>query len=253
MRKELHDLRVRFFGILLICLSLFFTVAPFQKLSIDLLEGYEGLPQVRGLLDRFLPRDFVERLREWNFYINSQWFGKNFGQLVPIVGIVIGFPLFSREVERGTIAFLLSRRSRGYVFHTKLFAGLLALSTVVTVSAMLPSAYSFLTGREYDHALVAGFLVHSFFGALVWYAVAVFLSTISDDQVKPLLASLGLLAVTTAFGFLRPLRFLNTFAYSVGADVFRTGRPNLGYTVCLLVISIVLLFSAYTIFEKRDF
>lgn len=253
MRKELHDVRVRFLGTLIVCLALFFTVAPFQKLSVSMLEGYEASPQARGIFEKLLPKGFVEKLKEWNFYINSQWFGKNFGQLVPIIGIIIGFPLFAREIERETIGFLLARKSRSWVFKTKVITGLVAVLTIISISSVLPSVYSVLVRKQYDHGVVFGFFVHSLFGAVFWYAVAVFFSVIFDDQVKPLLASLGVLAVTTAAGLLKPLRFLNTYAYSLGSDVFRTGGPNWAYTGSLLVIASVVIFASGLIFGRRDF
>ncbi|ODN30025.1 ABC transporter permease [Fervidobacterium thailandense] len=253
MRKELYDLKVRLFGTLIVCIALFFIVAPFQKFSVSLLEGYEGTPGTSKIMEKLIPRGFIERLKEWNFYINSQWFGKNFGQLVPIIGIILGFPLFAREIEKGTIQFILVRRSRRWIFTNKIIAGFIALLVIITISTLLPSIYSIVTEKEYNHQVIPHFLIHTLFASILWYSISVFFSVITDDQVKPLLASLGLLAVTTVLGLLKPLKFLNTFNYALGTDVFRTGKANATYTIWIAILSVIILLSAMKIFEKREF
>jgi len=95
MRKEFYDMKVRFIGVLIVTITLFFIVAPFQKFTISMLEGYSGNPQV----EKFLPGAMLNKLKEWNFYINSQWYGKNFGQMVGFIGIIMAFPLFAENLR----------------------------------------------------------------------------------------------------------------------------------------------------------
>lgn len=253
MRKELYDLKVRLLGTLIVCIALFFIVAPFQRFSVSLLEDYEEIPKTSKIMEKLIPQGFIERLKDWNFYINSQWFGKNFGQLVPIIGIILGFPLFARETEKGTIQFILVRRRRLWVFTTKSLAGLIALLIITAISTLLPSIYSLVAAKEYNHQVIPHFFIHTFFASVLWYSISVFFSVITDDQVKPLLASLGLLAATTVLGLLKPLKFLNTFSYALGTDVFRTGKANLTLTVWIATSSVVILLSAMKFFENREF
>lgn len=253
MRKEFYDLKVRLIGTLIVCIALFFIVAPFQKFSVSLLEGYEEVPGTSKIMEKLVPRGFIERLKEWNFYINSQWFGKNFGQLVPIIGIILGFPLFAKEIEKGTIQFIAVRKPRRWIFTTKVITGLIAILIVITISTLLPSVYSLVTAKDYNHRLVPHFFIHSLFASILWYSVSVLFSVITDDQVKPLLTSLGLLALTTVLGLLKPLKFLNTFSYALGTDVFRNGSANFTYTIWMIAISGIILFGAMKLFEKREF
>ncbi len=69
MRKEFYDMKVRFIGVLIVTITLFFIVAPFQKFTISMLEGYSENPQV----EKFLPGAMLNKLKEWNFYI-SLWY-----------------------------------------------------------------------------------------------------------------------------------------------------------------------------------
>lgn len=248
MRKEFYDMRVRFFGVFIVTLGLFFIVAPFQKFTVSMLEGYSGNP----MIEKFLPGAMLNRLKEWNFYINSQWYGKNFGQMVGIIGIIMGFPLFAREFENGTITFLLVRKPRRWIYFTKFTTAAIATVLLIVLGALLPLVYSLVVGKEYAVSVVPKFMVHNIFGALLWYAVSAFFSVLFNEQVKPLLASLGLLALTTTAGLLKPLRYLNTFSYQLGISVFEKGKVDVGYTFGVIVIISLFVVAGYFVFECKE-
>ncbi|MGB4262740.1 MAG: ABC transporter permease subunit [Fervidobacterium sp.] len=248
MAKEFYDLRVRAITVLAITIILFFVIAPFQKLSVSMLEGYTDNPA----MEKFMPKGFTERLKEWNFYINSQWYGKNFGQIIPIIGIIIAFPLFSREFENGTIAFLLVRRSRRDVFISKFLAGLLVTACVMFVGSSLPPLYSLIMSKNYDLDLYFKAMLQSVFAGVLWYNVGMFFSTIFRDQVKPILASLGILALTTTVGFLKGLRFLNTYPYALCSKVLESGTIDIPYTIGVVAVSIVLVVFSYGAFKNSE-
>lgn len=249
MRKEFYDMRVRFFGTLLLVILLFFLIAPFQKFTVSILGEHSNDP----ILQKFLPNGFLQKLSEWNFYINTQWFGKNLGQIVPIIGIIIGFPLFAREIENETIQYLLVRLSRRRVFLNKFLTGLITTVILIFLSSMLPIIFSFVTNKDYNAIVALKLTVHSIVAGILWYSIAVFYSIISDDQVKPLLTSLGTLAVTTVAGLLKPLKFLNTFTYSLGTHVFQRNTIDLKYTLSVIIIIVLLTLLAQYIFIHREF
>ncbi|QIV78148.1 ABC transporter permease subunit [Fervidobacterium pennivorans] len=159
MKKEFYDMKVRFFGVLIVTIALFFIVAPFQKFTVSILEGYSGNPQ----LEKFLPGAMLSKLKEWNFYINSQWYGKNFGQMIGIIGIIMAFPLFAREFENETIVFLLVRKPRKWIYFNKVFAGAIATLIVMLVGSILPAIYSAVAGKEYNYSVIPNQLGVSIF------------------------------------------------------------------------------------------
>jgi len=248
MKKEFYDMRVRIIGVTITLLVLFFVLAPFQKFTVSMLEGYSGNPQ----LEKFLPGSMLNRLKEWNFYINSQWFGKNFGQMIPIIGIIMAFPLFSREIENGTMAFLLVRRNRKLVFRDKFLTGLISLVLILVLASLLPIIYSFLFNKDYRYITGIKFLVHSLFAGLLWYSITLLYSVVFDDQVKPLLAGLGTLAITTVAGIIKPLRILNTYAYALGNTIFQKNSIDLKYTIGVIIVSLLIFIVAYRIFLKKE-
>lgn len=252
-KKEFYDLRLRTFVILAIGVASFFVLAPFQDFAVEMLKQYTQVENMPKFLERLLPKQFIEKLSDWNFYIYSQWFGKNFGQIVPIVAIIIAFPLFARETENGTIEFLLARRSRKKIFFSKSTVGILAVAFLMAALSILPAVYSPLAGQALNYELLIAFSVHTVVGAVFWYVVTMFFSVISKDQVTPLLISVSLLAITTAMGMIRFARFLNTYAYVMGSKIFQTGRLDIKYTIGLLIASMVIFFLSYTLFLKREF
>ncbi len=253
LKKEFYDLRLRSFVILAIGVGLFFVLAPFQEITVEMLKQYSEAQNMPKFLEKFIPKTFVENLNDWNFYIFSQWFGKNLGQIVPIIAIIMAFPLFARESENRTIEFLVTRRSRNEVFFSKSLLGLSILLIQMTIFSLLPAVYSLFVKESLNYDQLWGFSVHTLVGATFWFTVSLLFSVLSNDQVKPILMSIGLLAISTALGVVKALRFFNTYAYVLGSKVFQTGGVDLRYTTGLLILSTVLFFLSYDLFLRKEF
>ncbi|MDI3495883.1 MAG: type transport system permease protein, partial [Pseudothermotoga sp.] len=142
LKKEFYDMRLRTFVILFLGIGLFFTLAPLQNITVEMLKQYSQAENLPKSLEKFFPKGIVENLSDWNFYIYSQWFGKNLGQMIPILAIIMAFPLFSRENENGTIEFLLARRSRKEIFLSKSLLASFVLFSQMIVFSLLPGIYS---------------------------------------------------------------------------------------------------------------
>ncbi len=242
MKKEFYDMRTRSILTLIIMTLIFFSIAPLQNYAIKMLHKYED--QLKGYN--------ITLLNDWSFYIYSQWFGKNLGQLIPIIAIIFAFPLFSREYENGTIEFLLARKDRRQIFLEKFFAGLLILVFEIALFSILPALYSLVFSKPLNYGLTWKFLVQSEIGAILWFSVAFITSVFYNDQVKPIILSLGILGITTAAGFIRPLRFLNTYTYVLGNNIFKGDSVDVARTLGFLIVSSILIYFAYKVFEKKE-
>ncbi len=253
LKKEFYDMRLRTFVILFLGIGLFFTLAPLQNITVEMLKQYSQAENLPKSLEKFFPKGIVENLSDWNFYIYSQWFGKNLGQMIPILAIIMAFPLFSRENENGTIEFLLARRSRKEIFLSKSLLASFVLFSQMIVFSLLPGIYSLVANKDLAYRYLPAFVVHTVVGAFFWFSVTLFLSVLSSDQVKPILISFGLLAATTVAGMIKPLRFLNTYSYVLGSEIFQSGKMNLPYTSGLLCITVVLFVISYFTFLKREY
>ena len=134
MKKEFAHMKVRFIVLAVILAVLFVVSFPLGDFLIGVAENALSQSQISGLEGL---QEVLGKIREdFNFNAYSQWFGKNLGQLVPIFSIIIGFPIFSREVERKTIYFLLTKQRRRRVFRVKYFLGLFAVTALIFCSSL---------------------------------------------------------------------------------------------------------------------
>ncbi len=233
-------MRVRFLLTLIVMVAIFLSISIPREWIIQML--IEKAPVV----EKYTGEGFIEKLKDWSFYVYSQWFGKNLGQLVPIIGIIFSFPLFSREIENGTIQFLVSRRGRWHVFSRKIAVSISLLLLTIGILCILPILYSWLAGLDFEASHVGTLTLHALIGAILWYSVALFFSVVFSDQVKPLISSLALLALTTALGFLRPLSFLNTYSYIMSASW------NVMTGASYAILSLILVALSWFVFKERD-
>lgn len=253
IKKEFSDMKLRTFVLLFLGIGFFFMVAPLHKFALEMLNEYTQIPNMPRFLERFLPKGFVEKLSEWNFYIYTQWFGKNLGQFVPIFAIIMGFPIFAREIENGTIEFLLARSSRKRVFISKVLTVSLVVFFQMIVFSILPAIYSLFASKNLDYTYLLAYLIHTIVGALFWLAVTILFSVLSDDQVKPILGAIGTLAGTTVVAVFKPLRFMNTYSYILGGKILSNGKMDVPYTLVLLGLSVALMLLSYVSFLKKEF
>ncbi|KAF2955276.1 ABC transporter permease subunit [Marinitoga sp. 38H-ov] len=250
MKKELLDIKTRAISILIIILILFFSLAPFQKAILGILE--ENKEVIELYAEKFGALAVVSQLKDWNIYIFTQWFGKNFGQMIPIFAIILAFPLFSKEIENGTMEFLLVRKSRDYVFYSKVFSSLIVGFSLIIIGSILPIIYSFFVGKYFLNEYALKYIVHGLITVWFWNNITVFFSIIFNDQVKPILSSAGLLTITTALGFIKPLKWLNTYSYALGGKIFSEGKINLVYSGSLFVIGGFILLASYYVFKNKE-
>ncbi len=241
MRKEFLDMKVRFLMTLIVMIAIFLSLMPLKNWVVELLEKNESV------INRYVGSNFVKELKDWSFYIYSQWFGKNFGQLVPIIGIIFAFPLFSREVENGTIEFLLTRNTRGKVFLSKLIVSSSLLIGTILLLCILPMIYTFVMSIRFNPKYVPILTLHVLVGAVLWYSITLFFSVAFSDQVKSILSSFAVLAITTVIGIVKYTKFMNTYSYIMGIK----NAHALG--ISYLMASLFLVYSSWVIFKRREF
>ncbi|KHC90786.1 hypothetical protein Mc24_07653 [Thermotoga sp. Mc24] len=245
--KEFKDMKVRFFVMFFLLFGTFVLLVVMKDYTPTLAEMLKNVPE--GFLEKLgVTEDFINKLSEWNFYIITQWYGKNLGQFVPIFAIIMAFPVFAREIENETIELLLVRMSRRKLFNVKFFTSLVFTFLALTVLALVPIPVSWIIGEKLDTGLVFKYLLVEMITTYLWFSITVFFSVISSDQVKPLIASIALLAGTTVLGgFVRVLSALNTYSYVLKGEF--TLWPSLIYTLS----GVVFTYLSRRSFKTRDF
>lgn len=245
--KEFRDMRVRFLVMFFILLGTFVLLVVVKDYTQNLSEIIRSAP--KNILEKFgVTDEFMKKLSRWDFYIITQWYGKNLGQFVPILAIIMAFPVFAREIENETMELLLVRVKRRRLFMVKFFVPLVFTLLALVVLAVLPLPVSWIIGESLDASSVFRYLLVETIGIFLWFSITIFFSLLFSDQVKPLIVSIALLAGTTALGsFIKPLSILNTYLYILKGDPALW--PSLAYTLAGVVFS----YLSYKVLETKDF
>lgn len=254
-KKELWTLRWRWLILnVILILAGYFILAGYETFTsmvdINLLEDAFKQNQ---LLSKYLQTDLLNQIiNNIDFYVWSQWFGKNFYQLMVISSIILAFPLFARETEQDTHNFLLVGYTRQTVFAAKVAAVLFSLLITVTIGCFMPlimaSAYDFSFGInqfiQYGlHMLTAVFFLCS---------IVIFFSIVSNDVIKPVIFSLIALFILAIPGFIgRPA--LSIYRYMTGTDIFFTGKVQTLAQVFILGLALVVTYISWYVYSRKEF
>ena len=236
MSREFRNAIVRFTLSGIFILLLYTLIVTFREKAIEMLKD---LPQrFRDMVGE----DFLKRLEEDpSFYTISQWNWKNLAQILPIVSIVMGFPMVARERENGTVYFLLSNMKRSSFLFQKYFAG----ATMVSILAFFSTILPILSGIDPEVLLL--YSVHAILSSLLWYSISFFLSCYFKDQVKPLILSLGIFATLAVLEGMR-LCHLNVLNYLADRRIYLGGGIDVTTSVRYALATLVLLIgSAYRV------
>jgi ABC-type transport system involved in multi-copper enzyme maturation permease subunit len=253
--KEWYDLRLRFFIILIVFIfMLIMTIAmrPYTSTMMDQIsEEFGNLPDfLKNLIGD--PK-LLNQLENDDFYLLSQWFGKNLGQFLPIIALIIAFPIFARETEKKTIYFILSRMKREKVFWSKYITGLSFTKTLIGTLTLLGPLGMKIAGYDVHISKPLLILVHEIIAMLFLYSLYIMFSIIFNDQVKPILAGLVTVFIMPIFSFVESLSFLNIYPYLMGQSVINNHGIDWNYSIVLLALSIVLIFIDKKLFMIKEF
>jgi ABC-type transport system involved in multi-copper enzyme maturation permease subunit len=258
--KELWDLRWR--GIVLFVFTLltgYFVLANHEWFMsmVDISQIEQGLKQapfLNKILDmETLNRQLLEILNNIDFYVWSQWFGKNLYQLILLAIIILAFPLFARETEQKTHYFLLSHRTRKNIFLNKIMAGFFSIFLIIAAGSILPAMLAPFHG--FDFGLLKAFMyaLHLTISSLLLFSVVVFFSITFDDVIKPVIASVIVFITLGLAGNMFGMYYLDIYRYMTGVDIFFTDSIQAIALLLILLIALLVLFGSWHIFKNKDF
>lgn len=254
--KELYDMRIRtivMFIVILVGLVLSIAMKPY---TAEMFQGLAGevanMPEfLKGLVGD--PEELVALIDDNDAYLLSQWQGKNLGQFIPFIVLIIAFPIFARETDKKTMYFLLARKNRNQIFMVKYFTGLLVAASVVSLLGIAGPVGMNIAGYNTGFGQSFMALVHELTGAFFFYSIFSFLSVTSNDQIKPIIGGIVILIGLPFFSMIKVLDFLNPYTYILSISIARGDGIDWIYSLVLLAISISLTLVNKTIFEKREF
>jgi ABC-2 type transport system permease protein len=193
-------------------------------------------------------------LTNYNYYIWSQWFGKNLFQMGTILAIIFGSGMISSEVSQNTIQFLLVKPIlRKKVFLIKYIVNALALASVVIISTLALYISVIIKGGSFPISVLLQNMVMAALGCIVIYSMAVYWSTVFDQPMKAAMVS-GLVALIIAIpGFIPGLKMFSVYYHMTGYEILMGKSLSLSVILVFGMISAVIYILGQKRFEGRDF
>lgn len=209
-----------------------------------------------------LPGNLGEQLREafalmasYEGYVWSQWFGKNLLQFWTLFAVLLGAGGLATEASRGTALWTLSLPvTRRRLLGVRAGVGAAELLALAIVPTLLVWALSPLVGQRYSLADALAYALMTFAAGMFFYGLALLLSTLFGDQLKPILVGM---AVSIAMGavtlFSRRLAGYSVYNVMSGQKYFAEGVPPwAGLTACL-ALAALMFYASLRVLERRDF
>lgn len=196
-------------------------------------------------VDNYNLKEFAENLEEINFFVSSQWYSKNVGQMIPIFAIIFAFYSFNFELSNKHIYFSLNFFSRKYIYFSKLSGIILMMIIFISFLFVLPVILNNTDFNLLNHiSYFFAYLVVS----LLWTSISILFSILLVDIIKSLSIIISLLIITSFLGTISPLNFFNTFYYTISPNYIN----NILYFFLYLLTSILIFVLSYKLFIKKE-
>lgn len=196
----------------------------------------------------------MERMRrDYDFYLWSQWAGKNLTQAGGILAIVLGMGVIAGEYRQKTALFLLARPiSRARILGGKFAAGITCLAIVIFASTLVMLFTARLTGGHFSWGAQMALVVPPFFGAVLIFALTAFFSSLSPGALPA--AAGGLIATTCSVlsPYLVKSNALNILYHMAGVRLFEERIFPLPFALAAVFLAAVFFLLALLLFSRRE-
>mgnify|MGYP000091246173 CR=1 FL=1 len=252
--NEMIKMRIRTVVIFLVMVAVLISVVALRPF-VDQIFGSISQEQIPNFVKKLMgdPQTLLENLKKDDYYLWSQWFGKNLVQFIPLIALVIAFPIFAREIEHGTIHYLLTRSTRLRVYWSKSLTGLLINGLLLLILSILPVFITLALGWDVNYQNFPGYVVQAVCGGSFFFSLYLVFSVVSKDQVKPIVLGIVVMIGDAFLGMLKPLRFLNLYPYMSGSSVYLGLGVDWRYTFALTVLSVFLLLFGWYYFQRSEY
>lgn len=216
-------------------------------------EGLAAFPLSRYMDTAALIEQLNLMLNDMDFYLWSQWMGKNLYQLIILSTILLGFSSFAREREQETMSFLLSNFSRRHIFLSKILAGGILLLGLTAIGCGFPFFMASSSTYSYTWPLAWAYFWHLGIAAIFLYSGIILFSLLSQDIVKPLILSIFFLILLSLPKFNEALASWYLYRYMTGFDIF-VGHGILYQALLIIALLSTALFTlSWRIFKQQDY
>jgi ABC-type transport system involved in multi-copper enzyme maturation permease subunit len=211
-----------------------------------------AVPGVAGWLADQL-REIAQLSHSFGGYIWVQFVRQNLEQPWIILAVLLGAEgLVSGR--RGGLFTLSLPVSRGRLCAVRVATDLTELALLAFVPMLLVSFVAPAVGHSYALTDALVYAIGVFLGGVVFYALALWLSTVFNDRWRPIVIILAVAAGLIFCRSLTPaLSALSPVSIMAGESYFRTGEPAWTGLLGWPLVSAGLIFAAVRSIQARDF
>ncbi|MHB9094898.1 MAG: ABC transporter permease [Eubacteriales bacterium] len=227
-------------------------VLTITAVSLPFIQDYTIRLMEKNPLPEFATGQLVF-LKDFRYWMWSQWFGKNLVQIGSIIAIVFGAGIISSEVSDKTIQFLLSKPVRRQeVFTIKYVVSLIYLALAVAVSSIAAYVAALSTGHHFPTGEFLQYIFVAIAGLGVVFSIAVYLSTVFDRTLKSVVGSMLIAVALSAPGYIPALAKYSLYLQMSGYTIFSGAGFPVIPVILLVVISVGLHILGRKRFSRRD-
>ncbi len=239
LKKELKENFLKFvveFAILVV-VAIFLVPYGFRMMK-NLAPLLSNLPGggLNGEAKALLPK-----LNDLNFFVLSQWFGKNLFEFAIFFGVINSIGAFAGETERKTAIFLFSRPiSRTRVLFIKYAVILTGTLIPILLSTYTLPLLARSIPQKINMAVFNRFTVQSLFATAAVVSVSFLFSVVINDRVKGGLVALTALIATILIGKVSALKWVSVMYLYLG-KFLPVVSLSIVYSLVFILLSLVLL------------
>jgi len=247
-------LLVLFFGLMLVVLI---ATRPFiDELMAQMNFDSEQMKNLPDFFKNMLAEtsQLSKMVEDDQFFLLSQWYSKNFGQFLPLFVLIMVFPMFAKEVDKGTIFFLLSKKNRPSIFWGKVLPGYMVVMGITLFFVFIAPIVMMLSGYSiaFTPQLLA-MIVQQLISVTFFFALFMFFSVVFNDQIKPVLAGILVCFGLPFFSMFEGTKWLNPYPYVLGQSVLTKGHFDGIYSLVLLILTAAIVWLGLGVFKKKEF
>jgi len=239
LKKELKENLLKFIVELVILVVLAIFLVPYGfRMTKNLAPLLKNLPHsaLYGGAAALVPK-----LSDLNFYIFSQWFGKNLFEFAIFFGVVNSIGIIAGETERKTSIFLFSRPiSRIRILFVKYAVVLVGTLVPILVSTYTVPLLARSIPQKLNMTVFNRLAVQSLFATAAVISVSVLLSVLINDRVKGGLIAIALVIATIFIGKVPQLKWVSVMYLYLG-KLLPAIFISLVYSVLFVLLALLLL------------
>jgi len=254
--KEIYQMRFRIIVFVLVFIALAFMMMAFKPMFDELMEVYSQASASNS-------NEFIESLKaistapekinENTWFLATQWYGKNYGQFIPLLALIMSLPLICRETENKTIYILLSKFKRKDIIITKYLSGLVGMITVIFLANISGPIVMKLFGYNVNAFTGMYALAPEIIGSTFIFSVFFMISVICNEILKPMIIGIVIVVILPLSTAFINSSIFDIFTYMTGIKYLLNTDSQLAYSSVLIILSVILFYLSLKFFERKEF